>query len=125
MGKGGYISLDTFNKNESKGVAPGEGKQTPAKLTWYKTAVEPCVGTSLFFEVPIARERAETKKLSTATSALSRQASIAKKKTLVLNPAKVLPIKRLHSGVLHVNDESSHEHSIAASMTAKHNFNNP
>ena len=61
MVKGGYISLDAINKNDVKGAGnPGEGKQAPAKLTWYKTAVEPCVGTSLFLEVPIVRERAET-----------------------------------------------------------------
>ena len=43
----------------------------------------------------------------------------------MLNPdaisAKVLPIKRLHSGAIHENQESSNEPSAAISMSANHN----
>ena len=44
--KGGYISLDP---------PQGEAAHPIKKPTWYKAEVEPCVGTSLFLEVPLQR----------------------------------------------------------------------
>jgi len=40
-----FMSIDNLTE-----VNQGASKR--AKLTWYKAEVEPCVGTSLFFELP-------------------------------------------------------------------------
>jgi len=44
--QGGYISLDP---------PATESAHPSKKRTWYKTEVEPCVGTSLFLEIPLCR----------------------------------------------------------------------
>ena len=55
--KGGYISLDAV---DSQSVNQQQHSASPVKVghkrTWYKSEIEPCVGTSLFFEVPITQK---------------------------------------------------------------------
>lgn len=90
------------------------------KPTWFKAEVEPCVGTSLFFEVPIdaivnepltSKKKSGDRKNALASpmqqqhsddqnnkSKSSLGTSKKQKKTLVLNPKKsqILPLKRLN-----------------------------
>jgi len=48
--KGGYISLDAVDEQIMNTPSKLGGGQ---KRTWYKSEMEPCVGTALFLEVPI------------------------------------------------------------------------
>ena len=47
--EGGFISFDTLAKSDL-----GEQRKKK-KLTWYRADMEPCLGTTLFFEVPLPK----------------------------------------------------------------------
>lgn len=59
--QGGYISLDTVlgqQKQVNESVVKVGGEATTggsSATTWYKSEIEPCVGTSIFLEVPLPR----------------------------------------------------------------------
>ena len=98
MFEGGFISLDTC-------VAAGDKSTSKLKSTWYKADIEPCLGTSLYLEVPVMGEKSMARRVTSKRGLgrpdgglqMKRQHSTAlthnkhTKKTLILNPPTTKP----------------------------------
>lgn len=94
MYEGGFISLDTSAGQTTKKSV------SKLKSTWYKADMDPCVGTSLYLEVPLMGEKGVPDQVASKSGLSGREGSLQlkrqhsttqskpNKKTLVLNPFK-------------------------------------
>jgi len=70
--QGGFISFDVATTTPET-----DDQRKKKKLTWYRADIEPCVGTALFLEVPLEKDKSHSRQKSAVNCG---------KRTLVLNP---------------------------------------
>ena len=100
MVQGGFISFDAANPTETE---EADTQRKKKKFTWYRADVEPCLGTALFLEVPLEKEKAGggVQAARLLKDAINRSG----KRTLVLNPTG---LKRRRSRVNKVDSDEDY-----------------
>ena len=109
----------------SGGEAEVDLGQKKKKLTWYKADVEPSVGTSLFFEVPVdplnTAISAPQKDKDTKLMLLRKRSKDRGARTLVINPGEQRLTKALSRGLEGPEFERNNSFGPPSSInTSKH-----